>query len=117
MKILCRFLWTYKREDGMPKRIAAAKKAKILAFIEKFNSKNGRGGQGAAADKFGVSRQTIVNWLDQKDTAVVKRRGRPPKVASSTNTGNNDLRLIRSDLEALTVMVENLARTLRRITK
>lgn len=65
-------------------------KDEVVAFIENHNKENGRGGQSAAAEKYGVSPITIANWLRiagvkspnkrAKAGAKVKRGGgRPPK--------------------------------------
>jgi transposase len=53
---------------GMRKTFSSEKRAEILAYIEKYDAKKGRGGQSAAAKKFNVSRVTIINWL--KGTAA-----------------------------------------------
>ncbi len=44
------------------KRYSNEEKAEILQFVEEFNAKNGRGGQTAAASKYGISQLTIMAW-------------------------------------------------------
>ncbi|MBL9152325.1 MAG: hypothetical protein JNK37_07570 [Verrucomicrobiales bacterium] len=50
-----------------------------MAFITDFNKANGRGGQTAAAEKYGVTQLTISKWLKK---AGVKKGGRKPKAAA-----------------------------------
>lgn len=52
-----------KKDIVRGKRYTAEEKSKIIAFVESHNSANGRGGQSAAAKKFGVSQLTISGWL------------------------------------------------------
>jgi transposase-like protein len=71
-------------QGGMVRRnISAETKAQILAFIDKYNSRNGRGGQRAAAAKFGVSPTTIVNWLKAGGAAS---RGKAPAAPTEIKT-------------------------------
>ena len=43
-------------------RYTADQKAEALKFIQEFNAKNKRGGQKAAAEKFGITQMTLGNW-------------------------------------------------------
>jgi transposase-like protein len=52
-----------KKDIVRGKRYTADEKGKIIAFVESHNATNGRGGQSAAAKKFGVSQLTISGWL------------------------------------------------------
>jgi phosphoserine phosphatase SerB len=45
------------------KRYTPAEKKEIVDFIVEYNSKNGRGGQMRAFEKWGVSQITIASWL------------------------------------------------------
>ena len=45
------------------KRYTAEEKTDILAFVEKFNTENGRGGQTAAKGKYGVSSLSLAAWM------------------------------------------------------
>ena len=87
------------------KRYTAEEKQEILNFINEHNLANkGRGGQTAAATKFGVSQLTLAGWLKKSGTpakpakvkaeapaattaeapaAAPKKRGRKPKAATA----------------------------------
>lgn len=54
---------TNKKNIVRGKRYTADEKNKIIAFVESHNVANGRGGQSAAAKKFGVSQLTVSGWL------------------------------------------------------
>lgn len=54
---------TNKKNIVRGKRYTADEKNKIIAFVESHNAANGRGGQSAAAKKFGVSQLTVSGWL------------------------------------------------------
>lgn len=55
---------TSKKKDTVRgKRYTPEEKAKIVSFVEDYNSSNGRGGQSAASKKFGVSQLTVSSWL------------------------------------------------------
>lgn len=45
------------------KRYTPEEKSKVVAFVTEHNAANGRGGQSAAAAKFGISQLTIASWL------------------------------------------------------
>lgn len=52
-----------KKEVVRGKRYTADEKSKIIDFVKSHNSANGRGGQSAAAKKYGVSQLTVSGWL------------------------------------------------------
>ena len=58
------------------KRYSASEKQDIVAFVEKYNSDNGRGGQSAASKKFGISQLTISSWLKSGSAAPTGKRGK-----------------------------------------
>lgn len=45
------------------KRYTPEEKSKVVTFVTEYNAANGRGGQSAAAAKFGISQLTIATWL------------------------------------------------------
>jgi transposase-like protein len=45
------------------KRYSQEEKNEIVTFIQNYNAENGRGGQTAAAAKFGTAQLTISNWM------------------------------------------------------
>jgi hypothetical protein len=58
------------------KRYTEEQRTEILAFIEKFNAENGRGGQTAAVKKYKVTPLTLSAWS--------KKTGKKPKKAGKT---------------------------------
>lgn len=65
------------------KRYADKEKAQVLAFVEKTNAENGRGGITAASKKFGVTPLTISNWM--KRSGVPSVRGARSNVHFASN--------------------------------
>ncbi|MFM2198167.1 MAG: hypothetical protein RLZZ505_1599 [Verrucomicrobiota bacterium] len=61
---------TTKKDIVRGKRYSAEEKSKIVSFVESHNAANGRGGQSAAAKKFGVSQLTVSGWLKGSGTAA-----------------------------------------------
>lgn len=61
---------TTKKDIVRGKRYSAEEKSKIVSFVESHNAANGRGGQSAAAKKFGVSQLTVSGWLKGSGTAT-----------------------------------------------
>jgi len=45
------------------KRYSQEEKNEIVTFIQNYNAEHGRGGQTAAAAKFGAAQLTISNWM------------------------------------------------------
>jgi transposase-like protein len=78
-----------KKDGKRGKRYTPQEKEEILAFVAEVNSKNKRGGQKAAADKYSISALTISNWLKaakskgaaKKPDAVAAAPVAAPKVA------------------------------------
>lgn len=62
------------KKSSTGKRYTDAEKVEVLAFIEKANSEKGRGGQSAAAKKFGISQLTLASWL--RNGGISKKSGR-----------------------------------------
>jgi transposase-like protein len=55
---------TSKKKDAVRgKRYTPEEKGKVVSFVAEYNAANGRGGQSAAAAKFGISQLTIATWL------------------------------------------------------
>lgn len=50
-------------ETSMAVRYDQKTKDEVIAFITEFNKSKGRGGQSAAAEKFGITQLTISKWL------------------------------------------------------
>jgi hypothetical protein len=64
-------------------RYADKEKARVLAFVEKTNAENGRGGITAASKKFGITPLTISNWM--KRSGVPSVRGARSNVHFASN--------------------------------
>jgi len=63
------------------KRYTAEEKKQILDFVADVNSKKKRGGQKAAAEKFGISPLTIANWLKASKKKGPAKKAAAKKVA------------------------------------
>ena len=64
----------------MAARYEQEKKDEVVAFVEAHNAKQGRGGQSAAVEKYGLSPITIASWLKKAGAKpVVKRKGAAKK--------------------------------------
>jgi len=70
-----------KKDIVRGKRYTAEEKSKIVSFVESHNASNGRGGQSAAAKKFGVSQLTVSSWL--------KGAGVSAGVSAGSSKGSN----------------------------
>lgn len=55
-------------------RYSDAKKKEIVNFVSAYNNKNGRGGQSAAANKYGVTPLTISGWLKAAGIAAPNKK-------------------------------------------
>lgn len=63
------------------KRYSPEEKNDIVSFVQKYNEENGRGGQSAAAKKYGISQLSVSSWLKSAGEgapATGARRGRKP---------------------------------------
>ena len=73
------------------KRYSAEEKNDIVAFVQKFNADNGRGGQSAAAKKYGISQLSVASWLKaggESAPVAGKRRGRKPGSVNKAKGGS-----------------------------
>lgn len=86
------------------KRYTSEEKSKVVSFVAEHNATNGRGGQSAAAKKFGISQLTIASWLKK---AGVKSSG---KVSGVSIKGNMQKKL--STMLSLGQDIEKLEREL-----
>lgn len=68
------------------------KKDAVVAFVQKFNETNGRGGQTAAVEKFSINPITVRNWMDKaglpapkkKTKSIVQRAKKPSSTPLSS---------------------------------
>lgn len=108
------------------KRYTAEEKTNIIAFITEHNASKGRGGQSAAAAKFGISPITLASWLKKsgvktkgKATKAKKSAARKPAAKSSKKSAAKSVKSsggIQKKLSALLTLgqeIEKLERTLK----
>lgn len=50
-------------KSSRSRHYSPAERAEVVAYVHKFNSEKGRGGQSAASRKFKVSKLTVTLWL------------------------------------------------------
>lgn len=100
------------------KRYSAEEKQQILDFVAEVNGEKGRGGQSAAAKKFGISQLTISNWIKAGGSPAAAKKARRG-VKSSTGDGvgkaieklgelHKEIASRRKELQALEVQFEEL---------
>ena len=88
------------------KRYTAEEKSEILGFVEKHNAENGRGGQSAAAKKFGISQLSIASWLKSSGGAVSSKRGRKGAVAVKGGASKGNFSKKLSELSAVAAQID-----------
>ncbi|MCG8600706.1 MAG: hypothetical protein MI807_11230 [Verrucomicrobiales bacterium] len=66
----------------MAKRYDNKTKLKVVSFIRDYNTRNGRGGQSAAAKKFNINPITLRKWLEQSGELKTARTERRRKLHS-----------------------------------
>jgi transposase-like protein len=86
-----------KKDIVRGKRYTAEEKSKIVSFVESHNASNGRGGQSAAAKKFGVSQLTVSSWLKGAGVSAGSSKG--------SNKGN-----MQSKLAALLTLGQDISK-------
>jgi transposase-like protein len=86
-----------KKDIVRGKRYTAEEKSKIVSFVESHNASNGRGGQSAAAKKFGVSQLTVSSWLKGAGVSAGNSKG--------SNKGN-----MQSKLAALLTLGQDISK-------
>ncbi|MDF1816463.1 MAG: hypothetical protein P1V20_29955 [Verrucomicrobiales bacterium] len=74
------------------KRYTEEERQKVIDFARAHDKKNGRGGKAAAAKKFGVNINSVMNWMSSSNQPKVARSTKPAAPAKSTaspvKTGN-----------------------------
>jgi len=123
-------------------RYTAQEKAEVTGFVNEYNTKNGRGGQAAAAAKFGVTPLTVSAWLKNAgkppkapkapkpakevkpvEAAPAKRRGRPPgsskaaTAAKAATASKADTSSFSSKLRRLADINDEIASTEAKLAK
>jgi len=67
-------------------RYTDAQKQEVVAYANKWNADNGRGGQAKAAEKFSVSVLTVAGWLKANNAPKAAKAAKAPKAAKATAT-------------------------------
>jgi hypothetical protein len=80
-------------------RYTTQKKAEVVAFVNDYNTKHGRGGQSKAATKYGITQLTIAAWL-KKSGKAPKKGAKPAAKAPGKQAAPAGLKKIVSDLQA-----------------
>ncbi|MCH1410196.1 MAG: hypothetical protein L7V87_14290 [Verrucomicrobiales bacterium] len=111
----------------MAKRYDQKTKDGVVAFIQKYNDENGRGGQSAAAKKYKLNPITIRAWMEKagvaspgKSSKKKKKAGRkasaaPSRKASapkSTSAALKRMVKLQEQIEALQAEYDSLKSTL-----
>jgi len=111
----------------MAKRYDQKTKDEVVAFIQKYNDENGRGGQSAAAKKYKLNPITVRSWMERAGVATPgksskrkKRAGRkaratPARNASapkSTSAALKRMVKLQEQIEALQAEYDSLKSTL-----
>jgi transposase-like protein len=89
-----------KKNTVRGKRYSPEEKAKVVSFVEEYNTTNGRGGQSSAAVKFGISQLTISSWLknagvSSRSKGSTSKGGMQNKLATMLTLGQDIDRLDR----------------------
>ncbi len=100
-----------KAKKPVRKRYTAEEKGEVLAFAEQFNKENGRGGQKAAAAKYGISPITLSAW--GKQSIQKPKRGRKAGPVSTGPEKNLSARL--REIAALAAKIDRTAAELSRL--
>lgn len=70
----------------MAKRYSQKQKDDVVAFIQKFNEENGRGGQAAAAKKWKLNPITLKSWMEKAGVSSPGKSARKKKSAGKKST-------------------------------
>lgn len=80
-----------KAKNSKGRRYTTEEKAAIIDHVEKINASKGRGGQTAAAKKFGISMLTISNWMKKSAPAAAGKSSVKSKGKGSSKSMNGSL--------------------------
>lgn len=71
----------------MAKRYDQKKKDEVVAFIQKYNEENGRGGQSAAVKKWKLNPITVKSWLEKAGVATPGKSAKKKKSSGAKSSG------------------------------
>jgi hypothetical protein len=69
----------------MAKRYDQKKKDEVVAFIQKYNKENGRGGQSAAVKKYKLNPITVRNWLESAGVPTAGKSAKKRKTSGKAS--------------------------------
>lgn len=102
------------------KRYTEQEKSDILAFIEKHNAENGRGGQTVAIKKFGITAATLAAWnkksgkkAGKKATKTAKKTRNPSKLWERLGTVKSEIAKAEKLLSKLNREAKELRKEIR----
>jgi len=106
-------------------RYTDEQKAEVVNFVREHDKAHGRGGQSAAAEKFGVSTLTISKWLKGsgkpgrkpgRKPSAKKTSGREPAATGTASAADTSplqrMMAIQQEMERLRAEYEDLKATL-----
>ncbi len=85
-----------KAKSSRGRRYTPEEKANIIEHVEKVNASKGRGGQTAAANKFGISMLTISSWMKKTPATAGRGAGK----SKTVNGALAKLATLHSQIEA-----------------
>ena len=80
----------------MAKRYSQKQKDDVVAFIQKFNEENGRGGQAAAAKKWKLNPITVKSWMEKAGVASPGKSAKKKSKGKKTTTIRRTTRAAKS---------------------
>ncbi len=85
-----------KAKNSKGRRYTIEEKTDVLSYVDSVNAERGRGGQTAAAKKFGISLLTLSNWIRSSAGGGIRTSGK------STSMGNTLAKLatLHAQIEA-----------------
>ena len=98
------------------KRYTEEQKNEILAFIEKHNTENGRGGQTVAIKKFGVTAATLAAW-GKKSGKKAKKAGKAAKKTRNPSKLWERLNVVKSEIAKAEKLLAKLNREAKELRK
>ncbi len=98
------------------KRYTEDQKNEIIAFIEKYNADNGRGGQTVAIKKFGVTAATLSTW-NKKSGKKTKKAGKTAKKTRNPSKLWDRLNTVKSEIAKAEKQLAKLNREAKELRK
>lgn len=98
-----------KPSDKRAIRYSDADKEKILQFVADYDREHGRGGQSAAAEKFGVSAMSISKWRNKAaPTKRASRAGKNRKAKGATDPKHGETKTVLERMLSIQSQIDEL---------